>query len=95
MESAQYVALELQGSGARGRHSRREGAPAREALENKVFALGEKTVNQRKHEIVCKLVAHGQGIEGLVWYKRSSDLGGHLEAFLPDTMQSDSHPLGT
>ena len=29
------------------------------------------------------------------WYKRSSDLGGHLEAFLPDTMQSDSHPLGT
>ena len=31
-----------------------------------MFAVGEKTVNQRKHEIVCTHVVHLQGSEGLI-----------------------------
>ena len=31
-----------------------------------MLALGEQTVNQREHEIVCKHVIHGQGSEGLI-----------------------------
>ena len=37
-----------------------------------MFALGEKTVNQRKHEIVCKHVIHGrEGLNGW-WLLRLS-----------------------
>ena len=31
-----------------------------------MFALGEKNVNQRKHEICCNHVGHGQGSEGFI-----------------------------
>ena len=31
-----------------------------------MFAVGEKTVNQRKHQIVCKHVLHLLGSEGLI-----------------------------
>ena len=48
-----------------------------------MFALGEKTVNIRKHKIVCTHVVHGRTIYILPlntakFYSRSSDLGGQF-----------------
>ena len=48
-----------------------------------MFALGEKTVNQRKHKLVCKHVALYMDKAVTVLYhttncyNRRSDLGGH------------------
>ena len=39
-----------------------------------MFASGEKTVNQRKHNIVYKHVVRGQGSKGLIF--RASDTVG-------------------
>lgn len=53
-------------------------------LREKVIALGDKIVNQKKHEIVCK---HAVPVDKAVkvlyytkkWYNRSSDLGGYFD----------------
>ena len=48
-----------------------------------MFALGEKTVNQRKHKLVCKheVLYMDKVVKVLYYstncYNRRSDLGGH------------------
>ena len=51
-----------------------------------MLALGEKTVNQRKQELVCKHVIMDKAVKILYcatkWYNRSSNLGGYFNETL-------------